>query len=61
MEGKMKEGTYKLGDGWVRVEVRHYPRERFVAREVTGPGGEYVGDKTPEVTPKQWAAMETWL
>ena len=63
MNGDPYEGTFKDGDRWVMVEQRHFPRTRWVTRELEWRDGrlQFKDTTTPELTNERWARLETWL
>ena len=66
MEGPVQEGTYRdpgRGGEFVRVEIRKYPRERFVVLELemTDKGHRRKNTDTPALTDEEWSRFESWL
>lgn len=60
MTGPIIEGTYKLDGNFVRVEIRQYPRKRYIVKRL---GADHAELPLPyrELTREMWERMETWL
>lgn len=62
MNGPIFCGVYRepSDDQWYRVEVRHYPRRRFVAVKLDR-NHRPINKETPELTPELWEKLVGWL
>lgn len=65
MEGPITEGSYRHPElnALVKVEEFHYPRRRFVFRElvIEESGTRFKNNDLAEVTPQVWALLQDWL